>query len=182
MNPAQSGREQAFALNLITFVTIALSFVWHVLLPDYTLHLVAGLIVGYLFYHFFKKDDWHKTHLDIFVATAVVFLLVFHTGALYSPIFFLLYFLLFGTSLLLSPTSAYVLAISGSVFFLTSLSGDPVRELLQILSLFLIAPIANAFGSQYVKLLEKNKRIKFLEDEQKQMKEQLQNSKETNNE
>lgn len=168
--------------NFVLFIILLLSFVWtQTDLKDFTPHLVVLLIIFYLATHFklAGKLKTHSLHSDMYLATAVVALLVFSTGSLSSPVFFLFYFLLFGASLLISTASSYVITLVASVLLATSLQVDIVSELFQIVSLFLIAPIAALFGKQYVKGLSDQNKINLLQADAEMIKDELLESKES---
>ena len=165
--------------NFVLFIIVAGAFVWSkTFLADYTAHTVVTLIIFYLLAHFKFRSRLgeHSIYVDVYIALAVVFLLIFASGGLASPVFFLIYFLLFGAALLVSAQSTYVIAVVASVLLLTSLAGDPMRELLQIVSLFLIAPLASLFGKQYLQTQKDKQKIAFLQEDANLAKEELQES------
>jgi hypothetical protein len=92
----------------------------------------------------------------------VIYLIIFATGGLSSPVFFLNYFLLFAVALLFEPSAALSLATISSIFFLITPRTDLFTELLQLGSLFLITPLALIFGSQYIKLLQSEEKNEVL--------------------
>lgn len=168
--------------NFVLFILLLLAFAWvQTDLNNYTPHLVVLLILFYLGIHFkvLNKLGNDSLSLDMYIATAVIALLVFSTGSLSSPVFFLLYFLLFGASLLISTTSSYVITIVVSILLATSLELNIVTELFQIISLFLIAPIAAFFGKQYLKSLADQNKINLLEADAQMIRDELIDSKES---
>lgn len=155
---------------ILLFVSVAFPFFWtKSFLADYTLQLTALLSIFYFIYHLLirKRLVKHKLAIDITVLALVVFLIIFNTGALFSPLFFLIYFLLFGISLLFEPASAIALSIIAIFFFLLTPKREFFVEFLQLISLLLITPLATVFGKQYLKLLENEEKIKILEIEEK---------------
>lgn len=145
--------------SLILTATVAFAFFWtlSLTLPFYSLTLIGFLTICYSITHFISKKQkgfiyLHKTLLDVFFLSLITFLLVFSTGAIYSPVFFLLYFLLFGVALLLEPLTAIYLAVIVSFFLFFTEKKSLLNELLQLSSLFLIAPLATLFGKQYLKI------------------------------
>lgn len=158
----------------ILTATIAFSFFWtrSLTLPFYSLTLIGFLIICYFLIRVMAKKGrgfiyLYKTLFDVFILSLITFLLIFSTGALYSPVFFLIYFLLFGVALLLEPTTAIYLAAIASVFLFFTQRKNLLNELLQLSSLFLIAPLATIFGKQYLKLLQSESEIKRQEMEVK---------------
>jgi hypothetical protein len=98
--------------------------------------------------------------------TLAVYLIVFATGALFSPVFFLVYFLLFGIALLFEPSAAFSLAIISAAFLLLTPRKDFWPEILQLLSLFLISPLAIIFGTQYIKLQQSEQNVEMLKKQE----------------
>jgi len=155
-----------FTHSLILTVSVFFAFAWtkSETLTDYNLQLIAFLVIIYSGSRFFIR----KTVIDMIALSLAVFLLVFATGALSSPIFFLLYFLLFGLSLLFEPASSLFLVTLLTVLFLIIPTGkDLLHELLQLASLFMIVPLAVIFGKQYIKLRRNALEVKALESEEK---------------
>jgi len=152
----------------LVFLTIAtlLTWVWtnHPQLSFYNLQLIAALIILYFLKNL--KIINHKTYylnryLDTLVLTIIVLLLVFSTGGLSSPLFFLFYFLLFGISFLFEPllSIAYSFVL---IIFLTIQLNSP-QDLLKVFSLVFVAPLALFFGQQYLQNLVSQKRIKVFQ-------------------
>lgn len=94
--------------------------------------------------------------MDLTILTSMILLLVTETGALTSPFFFLLYFLLFAVSMLYEIEVTLVLTGVLVLFFLFSpgaLSGD-LSHLPELLALVMITPLAIFTGHQYESTLE----------------------------
>ena len=92
-----------------------------------------------------------KKTLNIFLLTFIVALLVFSTQGLGSPLFFLIYFLLFIIAFQNPPS--VTLSYSLVLIILLSITLDN-RSILPLISLLFITPIAWFVGRQY---LEKQK-------------------------
>ena len=114
----------------------------------------------------------YKSEIDLTLLTLIVFLIVFYTGGLDSQLFFLIYFLLFGISMLFEPITSLTLAFIASVFFILGIE-NLWTNLFQLGSLFLITPLAIFFGTQYVDLLKSNKKIIVLENRGKALQEEI---------
>jgi hypothetical protein len=104
-----------------------------------------------------KKKTFNKDAINIFILNTIVFLLIFSTGSLRSPLFFLLYFISFGIAFVLLPQIVFVF-ILGSILILLPdvLSNQPpsdtklfVENLVKLASLGLISPLAYFFGREY---------------------------------
>jgi hypothetical protein len=157
---------------LILAISISLSFILaKSIASEFILQVISFLLAIYISTQFLsKKIDFLKQNkliIDFFIITILIYTLIFSTGDLFSPVFFLIYFLLFGVSLLLEPYSALFLALISSVFFLFTTGKEFWQEIIQLSSIFLISPLALIFGSQYLKLQEKETKIEMLEKEEK---------------
>lgn len=104
-----------------------------------------------------KKKTFNKDEINIFILNTIVFLLIFSTGSLRSPLFFLLYFISFGIAFVLLPQLVFVF-ILGSILILLpdALSNQTstdtkllVENLVKLASLGLISPLAYFFGREY---------------------------------
>jgi len=103
-----------------------------------------------------------------------VLLIVFATGGITSPLFFLNYFLLFELSLLLEPVIPLILSISliGFYFFTDGVGGSPLR-LLELVSFPFMTPLAFLFGKIYQKEENQKKEIKNLSKKIERLEEEL---------
>lgn len=124
-------------------------------LSVYTLQLVAVLVLLYLGSHWLrsKNPKWfHRSAitLDLTILTSMILLLVVETGALTSPFFFLIYFLLFAVSMLYEIEATLVLTGVLVLFFMFAGSANWP----QILSLIMVTPLAIFTGHQYESTLE----------------------------
>ncbi len=131
-----------------------------------SLQFISLLVIIYIVVQFAARriqiSKTKKITIDVVLLTLVTYLIVFSTGSLFSPLFFLIYFLLFGISLLFEPSSAIALAVISAIFFLFTAQKEIFAELLQLASLFLITPLALIFGTQYINLLQDEEKIKIL--------------------
>jgi len=104
----------------------------------------------------------------IFILNTVIFLLIFATGSLNSPLFFLLYFLGFGIAFVFEPAMTFVFALGAILIFIPdALKADTLVNLLKIGSLILISPLAFFFGLQYRANDQKTEAIEALEERSK---------------
>lgn len=156
--------------SFFLILAVMVSFFWtqNPTLSYYTLQLI-GLFLAFFFANQFlsrrKKKKINLT-LDAVILTMVVLLLVTSTGGLTSPLFFLIYFLMFGLALLFEPLITLTLTLAMIIFFLlTPTKEAPLVEVLQLFSLLLITPLALFFGQQYLNLLAGEEKIKILEAE-----------------
>lgn len=149
-------------------------------LAQFDLQIVAILFIVY----FFARKFFQKSSLLLLIeANIFVFIivsLVFANGGVRSPFFFLLYFLLFASALVLDSTISLILTlVLVMIFILTLESGISFKELLPVLSLPLIAPFAKYMGdlkkhdyfhrqeiNKLTKANERNKNLKQYTKEQ----------------
>lgn len=159
-----------FSQTTFLLSALAITFVWinSPTLSAYTVQVIAFLVILYFTNHLFLGDDGRFTQLlDGFIFAQVTLLLVSQTGKLNSPLFFLLYLLLFGLALFLGARSTLVFACGLVVFFLGEIRS--LLSLVQLLGLVLMTPLALAFGRQYLEVLQDQAKIKILVKRQKEL-------------
>jgi hypothetical protein len=153
--------------TLLLFVAVFGVLIWlSSPLEPYTLQLVGLLTLLYIGTHSLRRHFpklFHKSSitLDLTILTSMILLLVTETGALTSPLFFLLYFLLFATSMLYEIEATLVLtgALILYFIFLPNTNVTDLMHLSQLGALIMITPLAIFTGHQYeVGLEEKEAR------------------------
>ena len=152
-----------FFLHFLSLVlTVATLWLWvnQPVLANYNLALAPLIIAAYFLTQLLIGQKTKNFFFDILAFTATLLLLLSSTGGLASPLFFLIYFLLFASALLFETTITLTLTLSLVLFFANTLNS--IHAALQLASLILIAPLAIWFGKQYLKLLETQKKIKIL--------------------
>jgi len=164
--------------TLFLIVAVALAFFWtsNPSFSYYNLQLIAVFILFFFINQILARHHRHKINLtiDTVIFTVITLLLVISTGGLTSPLFFLIYFLMFGLALLFEPLISVSLTAVIVLFFLfTPTKKEPLQELLQLFSLLLITPVALFFGKQYLKVLQDEEKIKILEEEEEIIEEQM---------
>lgn len=93
---------------------------------------------------FFGDGLW-----TIFFLNTVVFLLIFATGGLTSPLYFLLYFLAFSIGFVLHPLTVFIFLVGSiGVFMPDILQNVTTEHIIKVGSLVLISPLAYFFGLQ----------------------------------
>jgi len=165
--------------SFFLIAAVILAFFWtnNPLLSYYNLQLIAVFLLFFFINQNLARRHRAKINLtiDAVIFTMIILLVVISTGGLISPLFFLIYFLMFGLSLLFEPLIAVSLTIAIVLFFLfTPSSVNPQNELIQLFSLILITPVALFFGKQYLRVLRDEEKIKILEEEEKILEEQIQ--------
>lgn len=154
-------------------------FIWEQSFAGYTIQALGFLIFLYLITSARKKgfnlvQVTSKSYISIFVLNTVIFLLIFSTGNITSPLFFLLYFLGFGISFIFDPTIVFVFAIGSFLVFLPeSLKNDMVANFIKTGSLSLIAPLAFFFGKEFRQLDEEESHVEELKQTQEQAADQI---------
>lgn len=161
---------------LIAAVLLAFFWTSNPFLSYYNLQLIAVFVLFFFINQIIARHHRAKINLtiDAVIFTMIILLLVISTGGLASPLFFLIYFLMFGLALLFDPLISLSLTLAMVLFFLfTPSQSEPKNELLQLFSLVLITPVALFFGKQYLKVLQDEEKIKILEEEVKITEEQI---------
>lgn len=144
--------------TILLILAVSGVFFWlgNPVLEPNTLQLVALLVLLYLGSHALRlrRPKWfHRgtVTIDITILTSMMLLLIAETGVLASPFFFLLYFLLFGVSMLYEVEATLILTGVLILFFLfipgTNI-GD-IAHLTELLALIMVTPLAIFTGHQY---------------------------------
>ncbi|HSW97641.1 MAG TPA: hypothetical protein VLF89_07495 [Candidatus Saccharimonadales bacterium] len=126
-------------------------------LSDYRTQIIGILIISYFAITFLRrkyaKDKTGETFSsssDIFIVNTIVILLIIATGNIYSPVFFLAYFLCFGITFIFEPITVFIFAIGTVLIFLPyALQNLALEGFIKLGSMFLIAPLAFFFGKEY---------------------------------
>lgn len=94
------------------------------------------------------------------ILTAAPLILIYFSGGLHSPVFFLIYILFFGLALLFDPVITLSLSLALALVF--SQQVKAFNDLLPIFGMLMITPIAVFFGKQYLRILENEEKIKII--------------------
>jgi hypothetical protein len=159
------------AVLVLSFVIV---FFWHNFpLADLTVPFLGILIVIYFILSFRKGGKGFLTMggdgpWGIFILNTIIFLLMFSTGSLNSPAFFLLYFLGFGIAFVFEPAVTFVFVLAAILIFMPEiLKTGLVNGGLKAGSLLLISPLAYFFGKEYRKTDKQGETIEALEERTK---------------
>jgi len=96
---------------------------------------------------------------------SVVLLLIFSSGGINSPIFFVLFFLLFVIALLFDPYQAAIASfLLVSLFLWQNFSDLSSVMIIDITSLILMTPLAMIFSNSYLKYLQSEGKISLLKE------------------
>lgn len=152
--------------TLFLVLSLGLTFLWtqSPSLSPFNLQATGLLILFYFVTKFVTgKANGVQNTLDAIIFTTITFLIVTTTGGVHSPVFFLLYFLLFALSLLFEPIQSIILSLLLIALFGYDLSLNfDNLALINLVTLFLTTPIAMIFGKKYLQTLEDLGRIKQL--------------------
>ena len=142
-------------------ISIILTWLW-TLTPSlnlYNLQLTGFLT---LIYFAFKK---HSRFPSVLILNIICLLLIFSTGGLSSPLFFLLDLLLIALALLFEPKQAVIASfLIVSLFLIQNFSTLDTSKIINLLSLVLMTPIAVIFSKNYLENLQNQGRIQLLEE------------------
>ena len=105
----------------------------------------------------------------IFILNSLIFILIFSTGSINSPLFFLLYFLGFGVAFVFEPSITFMFVIGALLIFGPEiLKNDLTNNLLKLGSLILISPLAYFFGKEYRRNEQQEEQLEALEERTKE--------------
>ncbi len=161
--------------SLIIALSFLVVYLWEQTpLANYTVPFLGFLVFIYLLLSARKKG---KAFLSmggdgpwgIFILNSLIFLLVFSTDGIYSPIFFLLYFLGFGIAFIFNPAVVFVFVLGAILVFIPqALKDDVYGNMLRLGSLVLISPLAFFFGKEYRKTDQQKTEIEAMEERAKE--------------
>lgn len=137
--------------SIVLILTIAMTFVFaKTPLVEYDIQIIALLFVLLFLIRKWYLPSHPRSHLlESVIFTFVALVAVLTTGGLTSPLFFLLFFLIFAHSILMEPIIAVISSLTLILFFFVeSPSGTPFQTLLPLLALPLITPFALFLGQQ----------------------------------
>lgn len=98
---------------------------------------------------------------EIFIILVSILLIVFVTGGIRSPIFFLTYFILFGIAFIFEPVMiVFFLLCLGAIFMPQAIQDDIFGNSVKLASLIFLTPIAFFFGREYKRRENLQKQIK----------------------
>jgi len=153
--------------SLYLLTTVMFLFIWAISpYRMFATQIASSLLAVYLIKHMLKEHISIRTEviIDSIVLTGIILVIVSSTGSLSSPVFFLIYFLLFALSLMTTPSVPLVLSFSLIIYFIFS---DPIVSLSQLLPLAsfpLITPLSVYFGRQHNKNLYQRQDIYHLKE------------------
>jgi len=156
--------------NSLLTIAILCIFAWtqSPVLNGYNLQLTGALILVYFASKLFLRGDNHSYSLATVVLVSIVLLLIFSSGGIASPLFFILEFLLFAIALLLSPYQAATASfLIVSIFLYQNYQNLSSTMIIELISLVFITPLAIIFSNSYLKYLSSKGKITFLKETMK---------------
>ncbi|HOX96676.1 MAG TPA: hypothetical protein PLI45_04845 [Candidatus Woesebacteria bacterium] len=149
----------AVSIILISFWTSTPS------LNSYNLQLTGALILLYFASKYIFRRTSHGFYFTALILVSITLLLVFSTGGINSPLFFILDFLAFATALLISPYQAVIASLTlVSIFLWQNLQLLNTPVIVNLASLVLITPLAVIFGKTYLKNLQSEGKVQILKE------------------
>lgn len=155
----------------LLFSSFGLVFIWEqTQLADYTIQGLAILVLFYLLLSIIRKrinpsSEMFGNASDIFILTTAILLLINVTGNLYSPLFFLLYFLGFGITFIFEPTSVFFFTIGTILIFLPqALKNNAIESYIRLGSVVLISPLAYFFGQEYSERQKEEEKLEMKDE------------------
>lgn len=151
-------------------LTVFLIFIWSISpLSQYSVQLIALLMIVFISKHILRHRVSLKQEnfIDSIIFTSLILTIVSVSGGLNSPLFFLVYFLLFVLSIILTPVIPLIVSFALIIFFLFSTVVESPAQFLPLLSFPLITPLAVYFGRQYQKNLYQRQDIMHLSESAK---------------
>ncbi|MEK7605581.1 MAG: hypothetical protein AAB478_03610 [Patescibacteria group bacterium] len=145
-------KQAGFIIAAVTVVFLWQSFS----LSGLTIPLIGLLVLAYLIMSRFKRKQADGSRLGamdnftIFTLTTLILVFIFTTGALNSPLFFLLYFICFGITFVMLPETVFIFLIGTIFLFLPHIDQAAImQDSIKLASLALISPLAFFFGKEY---------------------------------
>ena len=141
-------------------------------MSKFTLQLTALLILVFVFHNWWIKKRQNSDSVQIYqniinliIITIVTVVLILSTGGAGSMLFWLLNFLLFFVAVFFRPGAGLALSLAVGVAFLLNEPQLTTAQLINLISLLLMAPLATFFSTQYRRLITAQKQIKDLSDQ-----------------
>lgn len=170
---------KAFWQSLLLIFSFTIVFAWqNTFFSQYTIQALGFLIFLFILVMAKKKKSPKNNNFDvntfldspwsIFILNTVILLFIFSTNGFASALFFLLYFLAFGIAFAFEPITVFIyVACVIVVFSPLALKGDPTRNILMLVSLGLISPLAYFFGREYKREEKQEENLEKLKERSK---------------
>jgi hypothetical protein len=146
-------------------------FLWqNTLLKGYTTPLIIILMISYLILAARKGGKGFlnlggEGPLGIFILNSLIFILLFSTGAINSPLFPLLFFLSLGIACIFSPMLVFIFAIGTLLILMPELfKGDILSNVLKVSSVFFASLLAFFLEQQFLRSEENAMKVKTIKE------------------
>ena len=168
--------------SIILTLTVSVAFLASKMIPPhYNIYVTAITFVIYFsIKRLIPQPDKHRL-FDSIIFTFIMMVIVYSTGGLASPLFFLTYFLLFALALILEPVISMTTAFAIIAIFIITLSPSnrqSIQDLIPLFSLPFLVPFALFLGNEYRKIVQQRKTIQFLQRKEHFLKESYSEDKE----
>lgn len=162
---------KAQSLRYTIFLTLSILAIWawstSSALNIYSLQLTGVLTLLYFASKSFLRPINQKGSdtVTMIILNSICLLLIFSTGGVSSPLFFLLDFLLITIALLFEPSQATTASVLiAFLFFWQNQNTLDTEKIINIVSLLLMTPVAIIFSKNYLANLKNQGRIQVLEE------------------
>ncbi len=158
-----------FSHTIYLTLSIILTWLWtsSPSLSLYNLQLTGALTLVYFAFKFFSRSTDQKAinFPSTIILNTICLLLIYSTGGVISPLFFLLDLLFFALALLFEPIQAAVASfIIVIIFLIQNFSSLDTNKIVNLISLVLMTPIAVIFSRNYLEILVSKGQIKILKE------------------
>lgn len=149
---------------VIVFTLLIVFGVVNTPLTTYIAPILGAVILLAIFFILIKNRKIRKLPKDarpeLFVGSykevstilISILLIIFLTGGITSPLFFLTYFLIFGITFMFEPITVFIFMLGLCLLFIPdALQNDIVGNFVRVASLVFLAPISFFFGLEYKK-------------------------------
>lgn len=159
--------------SLILFVSFVLYMAWEAApgLHESTSFAIGACILLYLLLSFGKKTQapakgaFTKDAVSVFALSTLALLLLHATGGFDSPLFFLLYFMLFLVAFFLEPASAFTFSVLCVLLFFRIAAGhEELDAWLRLISVPALSPIAYYFGKLMQERMQRDAKSEMLQE------------------
>lgn len=139
---------------LIMLGSFILVFIWqNSQLAEYSIPFVGFLVFLFLLISFKRKQNLNLGGpVNFFILNTILLLFIFSTGGIESPLFFLIYFLLFAAAFIMDPRSVFIIPIGLIIIFWSQIfEKDVTANIIKMASISILSPLAYFFGIQFKK-------------------------------
>ncbi|MBI4097832.1 MAG: hypothetical protein HY426_02225, partial [Candidatus Levybacteria bacterium] len=140
--------------SLILVASFLIVFIWQN--SQFSAYSVP--FIGFLVFMFLLISIKNKRNLNLggpqnfFILNTILLLFIFSTGGISSNLFFLVYFLLFAGAFIMDPRSVFIFPLAMAIIFWPQIfENDTGANIIKIVSLGILSPLAYFFGIQFNK-------------------------------